>query len=182
MIDNINTQLTIRDKTYQVNWNLQQVNILVGDNGSGKTRLLEQISYCTDSTILNLPFELFVNPDDILFSDGKLPLNLIDLYEKLTDEWISSNFKSSDYKLLSKGRKYLIDLLSSIYYCYPNSTVLIDDVGQNLDLGTQQKLLDFLVEQRPDLQFIVTTHSPSIFGKNFGNNVTFINNILTEIL
>jgi predicted ATP-dependent endonuclease of OLD family len=130
--------------------------------------------------ILNLPFELSANPDNILFSDGNLPLNLIDWYEKLTERCINFNFNSSDYRLLSKGCKYLLDLVASIYYCYPDSTVLIDDIEQNLDMQTQRKLLPFLIEQRPDLQFIVTTHSPEIIdGKS--EWLTSIETILTEI-
>lgn len=173
MINNINTQLTIKDKTYQVNWDLQQVNILVGNNGSGKTRLLEHIAvlyktYCFDNSI-----------GCYKYTDLKLldRCKIADYYESL----VESKLNDFHISMLSTGQTYLLNLLTNLIVCDLDSTILIDDIEQNLDLGTQQKLLDFLVEQRPDLQFIVTTHSPSIFGKNFGSNVTFINNILIEI-
>ena len=177
MINNISTQLTIRNKIYQVNWDLQQVNILVGNNGSGKTRILLQLS----KEYKCFPIHIKDFDYGILSVGMSIFTEVINWYKELTDKQIQLDFDLVEYTDLSSGERYLLDLLTNIHVRPRNSTILIDDIEQNLDLRTQQKLLDFLVEQRPDLQFIVTTHSPSIFGKNFGNNVTFINNILTEI-
>ena len=185
MINKIETTLTIRDKQYQVNWDLKQVNILVGDNGSGKSRLLNFINSQNDYTLLLEIKEPNPNPmnNDYYGILSVSPVRFIEIaswYKELTGKQIYLGFSFAEYIQLSKGEKYLLDLLDSIHIRTLNSIVLIDDIEQNLYITTQRKLLPFLIEQRPDLQFIVTTHSPCIVNRHYEWQ-TMIDDILTEI-
>lgn len=183
MINKIETTLVLKDKQYKVNWDLKQVNILVGENSSGKTRLLNQIYFNNDDVyLINLVKTNGVDIPEMYYgilSVGVSVLTeIIDWYRELTGKQLKLDFNYEEYYFSSKGERYLLDLLANIHIRPRNSTVLIDDIEQNLDLHTQRKLLPFLIEQRPDLQFIVTTHSPSVVNRNYEWQ-TDIENILT---
>lgn len=185
MITNINTILTLKDKQYSVNWDLQQVNVLIGENGSGKTKLLRQIELDYDCFLidqLHTP-DYTINREitGILDVSKSYALNIFEWFKELTNIQIYLGFDKNEYMILSKGHKYLLNLLTNIHLRPRNSTVLIDDIEQNLDLHTQRKLLPLLTSKRPDLQFIVTTHSPEIIPINNADWITRISNILTEM-
>jgi AAA15 family ATPase/GTPase len=186
MINKIETTLKMRDKQYQVNWDLKQVNILVGENGLGKTRLLNKIHFdnILETHLITIVETNGVNVPDLYYGilsvgTGVL-IEVINWYKKLTNKQLKLDFNYEEYFFSSKGERYLLDLLANIYVRPKNSTVLIDDIEQNLHITIRKELLDFLIEQRPDLQFTITTHCPSFIGGHW-DSVTEIEDILTEI-
>ena len=50
-----------------------------------------------------------------------------------------------------------------------SGVVLIDEIELSLHINWQRKIISKLIKIRPDIQFIITTHSPSILS-NFKNN------------
>ncbi len=83
-------------------------------------------------------------------------------------------FEAYDSKLqfedLSAGEKQLITLFLYISLGVNTSgVVLIDEIELSLHINWQRKIISKLIKIRPDIQFIITTHSPSILS-NFKNN------------
>lgn len=56
----------------------------------------------------------------------------------------------------------------------------MDEPEIALHVSWQYKLLDTLTNLNPEAQFIVTTHSPSIFGNGWSSNVVYMEDILEK--
>ena len=85
--------------------------------------------------------------------------------------------KSGEYMLdsASGGISALIDLSWQIYM-YSNQmkeriTILIDEIENHLHATMQRAILPDLISAFPNIQFIVTTHSPLIIGSVKNSNV-----------
>ena len=72
---------------------------------------------------------------------------------------------------LSSGEKQLLLILLNVF---------MDEPEIALHVSWQYKLLDTLTNLNPEAQFIVTTHSPSIFGNGWGSNVVYMEDILEK--
>lgn len=91
----------------------------------------------------------------------------------------------------SGGISALIDLSWQIYM-YSNQmtesiTVLIDEIENHLHATMQRAILPDLISAFPNIQFIVTTHSPLIIGSVKNSNVYALrynedNQIVSELL
>lgn len=73
---------------------------------------------------------------------------------------------------LSSGEKQLlIILLTVLLEREKEYVVLMDEPEISLHIHWQYELLDNLIQLNPNAQFIIATHSPSIFGKGWGDKV-----------
>lgn len=92
------------------------------------------------------------------------------------------------FSQLSHGERMIISLVSEIarrlYLANPNSNqplsgegvVLIDEIELHLHPDWQNKIIKGLTETFPNLQFIVTTHSPLILSGLRKDSITILNN------
>lgn len=183
-----------------LNWDLNpKLNIIVGDNGSGKSMLLhfikhyisddfkiEKIDHVPDPkmwfteefcNLLNShlsPSETVQNGWTFKMGDNS-SINLGNAIVKFNEESSfyyydrSTNFRST-FSLCGTGLKTLVTYIYKLYsFKISNNipdVVLIDDIEFSLHINWQRKILDILMSILPDTQFIVTTHSPTIFFKN----------------
>lgn len=68
---------------------------------------------------------------------------------------------------LSAGEKQLVTLFTYISFgVKENGIVMIDELEISLDINWQRKIVDKLIEIRRDIQFIISTHSPSVSGNH----------------
>lgn len=82
---------------------------------------------------------------------------------------------------LSSGEKQLLLILLNVFLLEGKPTVVfMDEPEIALHVSWQYKLLDTLTNLNPEAQFIVTTHSPSIFGNGWGSNVVYMEDILEK--
>ena len=58
----------------------------------------------------------------------------------------------------------------------------MDEPEISLHITWQYRLLDILTELNPQAQFIITTHSPSIFGDGWGDKVIYFDDITRKML
>ena len=73
---------------------------------------------------------------------------------------------------LSSGEKQLlIILLTVLLEREKEYVVLMDEPEISLHIHWQYELIDNLIKLNPNAQFIIATHSPSIFGKGWGDKV-----------
>lgn len=110
------------------------------------------------------------------------------LKEVFQDEDLSLvfNYKDYSFRIKTKGRSFkftemssgfsaifdiVIDLLMKMqnkndiaWNCEQEGIVLIDEVEAHLHLGLQKAILPFLTKTFPNIQFIVTTHSPFVLN------------------
>ena len=83
-------------------------------------------------------------------------------------------------KLSSGEKQLLLILLNVVLLEGKTAVVFMDEPEIALHVSWQYKLLDTLTNLNPEAQFIVTTHSPSIFGNGWGSNVVYMEDILEK--
>lgn len=73
---------------------------------------------------------------------------------------------------LSAGEKQLVAMFSYIYLAVKkNGIVMIDEIEISLHINWQRNIISKLIEKREDIQFIISTHSPSILSDYRKNGV-----------
>lgn len=84
-----------------------------------------------------------------------------------------------ELKDLSSGEKQLLLILLRVFLLEKKPAVIfMDEPEISLHIGWQQQLLDVLVRLNPNAQFFVTTHSPSMFGRGWGDKVVYMEDIV----
>lgn len=79
---------------------------------------------------------------------------------------------------LSSGEKQLLLMLLNVFLLKEEKAViLMDEPEISLHISWQYRLLDILTALNPQAQFIITTHSPSIFGDGWGDKVIYFDDI-----
>ena len=119
-------------------------------------------------------FSVFENLLREIYQDSNLTLSFIEKPNKYTFE-IKTNGKSFGFNEMSDGFKAAINIvadlilkmsfngmLSDIYK--KEGVVLIDEVETHLHLELQKIIMPFLTKTFPNIQFIVTTHSPFVLS------------------
>lgn len=100
-----------------------------------------------------------------------------DIFIEQTDEYTQEKLRLTMYDLSSGEKQLLIIMLTVLLSNNENMVLLLDEPEVSLHIGWQQKLIDSILQLNENCQLIIATHSPSIFGKNWGKHVTFMKNI-----
>lgn len=93
------------------------------------------------------------------------------------------NTQSGNFPIdkLSSGEKQLLLTLLRVFLLNKReSVVLIDEPENSLDTEWQFRLVDTLVQINPNAQLFITTHSPAIFGKGWGDKVWYMEDITNK--
>lgn len=81
--------------------------------------------------------------------------------------------------VLSSGEKQLLLILVRVNLLMGRrAIVLIDEPENSMHISWQSNIINILTELNPNAQYIITTHSPSVFGDGWGDKVTYMDNIL----
>lgn len=81
---------------------------------------------------------------------------------------------------LSSGEKQILLILFRVFLMEQQDCLLLMDEPEiSLHIEWQYQLIKVIRELNPHCQLILSTHSPSIFGKGWGNRLTFIEDLLT---
>ncbi|MCU6213280.1 AAA family ATPase [Morganella morganii] len=101
--------------------------------------------------------------------------------DKFAFTLIQDNKAPYNFQNLSSGYSSIFNILSELimvteaYKISPNEVqgiVLIDEIDAHLHVSLQRKILPFFNSLYPNIQFIVTTHSPFVIG-SLDNSVIF---------
>ena len=88
--------------------------------------------------------------------------------------------KKLSVKDLSSGEKQmLIILLTVLLQKREEYIVIMDEPEISLHIHWQYSLIDYLLRLNPNAQFIMSTHSPSIFGRGWGQKVVYAHKIIS---
>ena len=89
--------------------------------------------------------------------------------------------KNLPLSVLSSGEKQLLLLLLQVNLLMgQEAIVLIDEPENSMHISWQSELVNILTELNPNAQYIITTHSPSIFGDGWGDKVTYMEDIIDK--
>lgn len=84
-------------------------------------------------------------------------------------------------RLLSSGEKQMLTILMTVLLQDGDYTVLLmDEPEVSLHLEWQQVLIDTILKLNPNVQIILTTHSPAIIMKGWMDKVTEVSDITVD--
>lgn len=118
-------------------------------------------------------FQAFESILKMIFDDKDLELKFND--ETFQFSICESNRETFDFNTLSRGYAAVLDIINDLIMRMEANSglrtefdmqgiVLIDEIGTHLHLELQKKILPILTTLFPNIQFIITTHSPFILS------------------
>jgi predicted ATP-dependent endonuclease of OLD family len=141
-----------------------------------KTLLNYRLKSTTSSPDLEEKMFKFFNLVNLLFSETN---------KKIEIDPISTNliFRTEDDTIrlgqLSSGEKQILIILLSVFLREEKPFVLLMDEPEiSLHIGWQQQLIDIIRQLNPKCQLIISTHSPSMFGKGWSDKIFFVEDII----
>lgn len=91
----------------------------------------------------------------------------------------NSETETIQLEQLSSGEKQLLLILFKVFLMDEKPYVLLMDEPEiSLHISWQQDLIKTIRTLNPNCQLIIATHSPSIFGKGWGDKITFMENLI----
>lgn len=137
-----------------------KVIVIVGINGSGKTRLIEKLAN--------------KNKNFALYDEG-YPVSNADHTLEIVNSFLSDDVQIKNTLFFSKGEKRLLSIIS---FAIDNKgkTILLDDVERGLHPILQECLIDCLLDAGAN-QVIITTHSPGVVKNGWLSNVVDMKNL-----
>ena len=151
---------------YQVNIGNQMIDMINGDE--------EQLEKAAS---LSIPKRKFQDMMDELFAytRKKIDRKSNEIFFYQDDE------KLSPYKLSSGEKQMLVILLTALVRNGERSVLFMDEPEASLHIEWQQKLIAMIRNLNPDMQLILTTHSPAMIMEGWMEDVTEISEITSSI-
>lgn len=119
-------------------------------------RFVKALKVLLDNQSIQLSYD-YKNYNFLIIEKGKNPFG----FDQLSDGYSAVIQIVSDL-ILRMERNWLREGNLSTYDA--EGIVLIDEIETHLHIGLQKKILAFLTEFFPNIQFIITTHSPYILN------------------
>ena len=151
---------------YQVNIGNQMIDMLNGDEEQREK-----------AASLSIPKRKFQDMMDELFAytRKKIDRKSNEIFFYQDDE------KLSPYKLSSGEKQMLVILLTALVRNGERSVLFMDEPEASLHIEWQQKLIAMIRNLNPDMQLILTTHSPAMIMDGWMEDVTEISEITSNI-
>jgi ABC-type cobalamin/Fe3+-siderophores transport system ATPase subunit len=151
---------------YQVNIGNQMIDMLNGDEEQREK-----------AVSLSIPKRKFQDMMDELFAytRKKIDRKSNEIFFYQDDE------KLSPYKLSSGEKQMLVILLTALVRNGERSVLFMDEPEASLHIEWQQKLIAMIRNLNPDMQLILTTHSPAMIMEGWMEDVTEISEITSSI-
>ncbi len=151
---------------YQVNIGNKMIELLSGDEEQREM-----------APTLSIPKRIFQDRIDELFSYTRKKINRKsnDIIFYQDDECLSP------YKLSSGEKQMLVILLTVLVRDGDHCVLFMDEPEASLHIEWQQKLIGMIRELNPNVQLILTTHSPAVIMEGWLDAVTEVSDISTTI-
>lgn len=172
----VNTQQTLLDKRleklqseygYYLNGLQKQFTSYLNKQGVVTKEVYNQI-YTRKSLFDNLVNGAFKETGKVIDNES----------EKL--RFVIDGKTSIDANRLSSGEKQLLIILLTVLLEDGQEYVLMMDEPEiSLHISWQYELLNWILELNPNVQLILTTHSPSIFSDGWGEKAIYMEDITT---
>ncbi len=120
-----------------------QINVITGENGTGKTTILD--------SILSRECELLASR----YLDNNYGSIEIEFFETLSEIVLDEYPKDVNYQRYATGEKYLSDLKESIGRTSRGAGLLLDDFGSRLDMEKRGIAVSMLTESKCQVVCVV---------------------------
>ena len=146
----------------------RQISDKVNDSGHVSKAEMDAINHDNDK---------FINIVNKMFEEtGKI---LSNSESNLT--FIKDGSKRIPIFSLSSGEKQLLIILLTVLLERHQEYILIMDEPEiSLHIDMQYTLIDSLLKLNPNVQLIISTHSPSIFGSGWGDKVVYSEDLVVK--
>ncbi|MBE6287750.1 MAG: ATP-binding protein [Mediterranea massiliensis] len=152
---------------YQVNMSNKMIELLTGNE---EERM--------QAANISIPKRRFQDMIDDLFSYTRKKID-----RKRNDiAFYQDQEQLSPYKLSSGEKQMLVILLTALVRNGSRSVLIMDEPEASLHIEWQQKLIGMIKALNPDLQLILTTHSPAVIMDGWLDCVTEVSEITTDTL
>lgn len=159
-------QLQRKYLDYQVNIGNRIIEALQSGNPDAAQRAQE----------ISQPKKMFQDLVDKLFAEtGK---KLIRTKNEIAFMQIGEELQP--YKLSSGEKQMLAILLTVLIEDHQHYTLFMDEPEVSLHIDWQQKLIDMILMLNPNVQIVLTTHSPAVIMNGWMDHVTEVGDITTE--
>ena len=151
-------QLQRRYLDYQVNVGNRMIQLLTSGAPNAKEEATEESAYKT----------MFLDLVDDLFSEtGKR-------IDRTSNELSFMHFgeQLSPYKLSSGEKQMLIILLTALTQDRQPYVLFMDEPEASLHFEWQKRLIDMVLQLNPNVQIVLTTHSPAVVMNGWADCVT----------
>ena len=82
---------------------------------------------------------------------------------------------------MSSGEKQMLAILLTVLIeDHQHYTLFMDEPEVSLHIDWQQKLIDMILMLNPNVQIVLTTHSPAVIMNGWMDHVTEVGDITTE--
>lgn len=125
---------------------------------------------------LSRPRRMFLDLIDSLFSDSGKKI-VRDSNDLVFDRF---GRRLLPYDLSSGEKQFLVVMLTALVQDRKAGVILMDEPEVSLDIEWQQQLIKRIVEINPNVQIILTTHSPAVIMDGWMDRVTDVKDITVD--
>ena len=125
---------------------------------------------------LSKPKQRFLDLIDSLFSDSGKKI-VRDSNDLVFDRF---GLRLLPYNLSSGEKQLLVIMLTALVQDSKPGVILMDEPEVSLDIDWQQQLIQRIIEINPNVQIIMTTHSPAVIMNGWMDAVTDVADITVE--
>lgn len=155
---------------------LRQLILQTGSQSFNDYRLLATTSPNKAKEIAER-IKLFFSTIDNLFSNTGKKIEI----DSTNNIIFKSDSETISLEQLSSGEKQLLLILFKVFLMDNKPYILLMDEPEiSLHISWQQNLIKTLRELNPNCQLIIATHSPSIFGKGWGDKIAFMETLFQK--
>ena len=128
------------------------------------------------ASTINQRIDKFFDSINIFFAETKKTIDIDRNFNKIIFHQEESVITLEQ---LSSGEKQILLILFTVFLMEEKPYVLLMDEPEiSLHIGWQQQLIDVIRQLNPNCQLIIATHSPSIFGKGWGDKLFFVKDLI----
>lgn len=169
--------LPLRDKRKNESQLLQELHSIVYQNAESTPTLMGYRMQILDNpeqaAYIQKRITHFLEIVNKLFVDSHKTIEIVNsqLAVKQNNEYLSLD-------KLSSGEKQMLLITLKTFLTHEQPAVLfMDEPEISMHITWQNQLIDVLRELNPNAQLFITTHSPSVLSKGWGDKITYMEDI-----
>ena len=169
--------LPLRDKRKNESQLLQELNAVVYQNAAGSPSFfgyrMRMLDYTNEASHIQSRITHFLKVVNNLFSDSDKSIEIANsqLVVRQHNEYLTLD------KLSSGEKQMLLITLKTFLTHEQPAVIFMDEPEISMHISWQNRLIDVLRELNPSAQLFITTHSPSVLSKGWGDKITYMEDI-----
>ena len=167
----------LRDKRKNESQLLQELNSNIYQNATGEPSFfgyrMRMLDYPNEAALIQNRIKHFLELVNKLFGDSYKSIDIVNsqLVIRQRNEYLTID------KLSSGEKQMLLIALKAFLTHEQPAVIFMDEPEVSMHITWQNQLIDILRELNPNAQLFITTHSPSVLSKGWGNKITYMEDI-----